>query len=325
MNSRTIGIVGGSGFLGASLAEHLSASFRVKVFDQKPLPEDLREKVDFQQCDIRDYHDLREKINNLDLVILTAIVQIPLINEDKRLGYEVNVVGAKNVCEVVNQSKSIKGLILTGTWHVLIKSKEEERAKFYKLTKLAQETLLKIYDEMSDKTYAMLRLGTVLGEKMHEKTAVKIFLKQGLDGNPITPYKHSMHRPMFCVDIKDVCKGFGSFARKILSDDKVGKEDSSTPHVLELVYPKPFTILDLATMVREAITKESRGKVTPRIEIVDKNLPSPFTVQDKESMNMDVQKTQKLLGIKNVTSPKESIRRIVARRMLAKKNSTRCR
>jgi len=319
MNSHTIGIVGGSGFIGASLAEHLSVSFKVKVFDQKPLPENLRKKVDFQQCDVRDYHDLRKKIRNLDFVILTAIVQIPLINEDKRLGYEVNVVGAKNVCEVVNQSKSIKGLILSGTWHVLVKSGDEERAKFYTLTKLAQETILKIYDEISDKTYAILRLGTVLGEGMPEKTAVKIFMTQGLNGNPITPYKHSMYRPLFCIDINDVCKGFESFTRQILNSE-VKKEGGNPTNILDLAYPKPFTILDIATTVSEAIARESKGKITPKIKIVDKGLPCLYTAQDKESMNMDLQKTHKLLGIKNMISPQESIERIILQRMHTQKN-----
>lgn len=321
MNSHTIGIVGGSGFVGASLANHLSASFKVKVFDRKPLPEDLRKKVDFQRCDIRDYDDLREKIKNLDLVILTAIVQIPLINEDQTLGYEVNVVGAQNLCEVVNQSRSIKGLILSGSWHVLIKSKVEDRAKFYTLTKRAQETILKIYDEISDKTYAILRLGTVLGEKMPEKTAVKIFITQGLNGNPITPYKHSMYRPLFYIDINDVCKGFESFARKILNN-KIKEEGGNGSHILDLAYPKSFTILDLATVVSEAIAKETKGKITPKIEIVDKGLPCLYTAQDKECMNMDVQKTRKLLGIKNMVSPKESMERIIIQRLRKQTNST---
>lgn len=319
MSGHTIGIVGGSGFIGASLADHLSTSFKVKVFDQKPLPEDLRKKVNFQQCDIRNYDDLREKIKNLDLVVLTAIVQIPLINEDKRLGYEVNVAGVQNICEVVNQSRSIKGLILSGSWHVLIKSKVEDRAKFYTLTKRAQETVLKIYDEMSEKTYAVLRLGTVLGENMPEKTAVQIFIRQGLNGNPITPFKHSMYRPLFYVDINDVCKGFESFARKILNN-KIKEEGGNGSHILDLAYPKPFTILDLATIVSEAIAEESRGKITPKVEIVDKGLPCLYTVQDKESIDMDVQKTIKLLSIRNMVSPRESMERIVIQKLRKQEN-----
>lgn len=313
MNRHTIGIVGGSGFIGASLAEHLSTDFRVKVFDQKPLPENLRKKVDFQHCDVRDYHDLRKKIEDLDLVILTAIVQVPLINEDKRLGYEVNVLGAQNVCEVVNQSKSIKGLILSGTWQVLIKSEVEERSKFYTLTKLAQETLLRIYSEMSDKTYAILRLGTVLGERMPEKTAANIFITKGLKGEEITPYKHSMHRPMFYGDINDICRVSESLAKKILNDE-VKKIGDSSAHIFNLAYPIPVTILDLATIVRDAITKQSQGEIRPEIRIVDKRLPNLYEANRGEPINVDMRKVKRFLGVKKITSPREAIERIVAQR-----------
>jgi len=46
-------------------------------------------------------------------------MQILRINKEKRLGYEVNVIGTQNVCKAVDECKSVKGLILTGTWHTI--------------------------------------------------------------------------------------------------------------------------------------------------------------------------------------------------------------
>lgn len=59
---------------------------------------------------------------------------------------------------------------------------------------------------MSDKIYGIIRMGTVLGVGMPERPATNIFITRGLRGEPITPYKHSMYRPMLYVDIEDVCK-----------------------------------------------------------------------------------------------------------------------
>lgn len=327
LNRYKIGIVGGSGFVGSSLAMHLSDSFKVKVLDKRPVPNDIRNKVDFQYCDVRDYNEVKDRVKDVNLIIYTAIVEIPFINEEKRLGYEVNVLGIQNVCEVVRENESIKGLLLTSTAHVLgdmgfqgVTDEEfgfrfctkEDRAKYYTLTKIAQETIVRIYDEMSEKIYGAIRMGTVLGEKMPEKTAANIFITKGLRGEAITPYKHSMHRPMFYVDIHDVCEAFRSFACKIL-DDEVDKKRKSSTHIFNLAYPRPVTILELATIVRDAIVKQTKGEVRPEIKILDEGLPSLYKVGSKGDTTVNMEKVKRFLGLKKITSPKEAIERIVMR------------
>jgi nucleoside-diphosphate-sugar epimerase len=321
----TIGIVGGSGFVGSSLAKHLSSNFRIKIFDKKPVFEGLGDGITFQQCDIRDYNDVKEKIRDVDLVIHTAIVQVPQINEQRKLGYEVNVLGTQNVCEAVNECESIKGLLLSGSWHILAESGlqgvggkrinlTEERSKYYTLTKQCQELIVKLYREISEKTYGIIRLGTVLGEGMPEQTAANLFISRGLKEEAITPYKHSMYRLMFYVDIKDVCEGFERFARKIL-DDKVKNEKDNTTHEVNLAYPNPYTILDIANIVKDAIRTQSRGEINPKIEIVDKGLPSPYALEDKQYVNIDVTQAKNFLEINNMTSPEESLERIISGRL----------
>lgn len=328
MDNYEIGIVGGSGFIGSSLAMYLSDSFKIKVLDKRPVPDDLRNRVSFQRCDIRNYNEVREKIGNVDLVIFAAVVQIPSINKEKRKGYEVNVLGVQNVCKVVNESKSIRGFIVTGSWHVFGERELngtideafgfrpdtiENRAKYYALTKMAQETIVRIYDEMTNKIYGTIRMGTVLGEKMSDKTAANIFITQGLKGEPITPYKHSMYRPMFYIDINDVCEGFKSFIMKILDDEMEERRDSSA-HIFNLTYPRPITILDLANIVRDAIIKQSKGKIRPEIKIADKGLPSLYNVKNS-NVTVNMEKAKSFFGLKKIASPGETIERIIAGRM----------
>lgn len=332
--SHEIGIIGGSGFIGSSLAMHLSDKFETKVFDKRPVPNDIKNKVDFQQCDIREYNTVRDKVKNVDLIIHAAIVQIPTINKERRLGYEVNVLGAQNVCEVVKDSESIKGLILTSSAHVFgdkgfqgvtdtefgfRPDTKENRAKYYTLTKIAQETIVRIYDEISEKIYGTIRMGTVLGEKMPEKTAAMIFIRKGLRGEAITPYKHSMYRPMFYVDINDVCEAFQSFAWKILNDEVEERRENSA-HVFNLAYPRPITIVDLATIVRDAVIEQSSGEIKPEIRILDKGLPSLYEVSGKENTAVGIERTKSFFGLRKITSPEEAIERIVAREYLLMQN-----
>jgi UDP-glucose 4-epimerase len=252
-----------------------------------------------------------------------------LINEEKRLGYEVNILGTQNVCKVTDENPLIKGLILTSSWHVFGESglkgiiteefgfrpdKVQDRARPYALCKVAQETIVRLYDELSKKIFGVIRMGTVLGNRMPEKTAANLFVSKGLKGETITPYKDSMYRPMLYVDISDIQKGFELYAKKIL-DGKVCKRGNSIHHIVNLCWPEPVTILELARMTKDLITKWTFNKVNPKIEIVDTGQPSVFTSEDKNLMRVDVSKARGFLGLENLVPPYESLERMIKKRI----------
>ena len=329
MESYDVAIVG-AGFVGSSLAKHLSSRYKVVAFDVNPTPpllEDVRD-VEHRVCDIRHYDALKEKIGKPKVVVHTAIVQIPAINEMKEQAYEVNVLGTHNICEVVKETPGTLGLILTSSWHVFGEreykgtvdvsfgyrpDKVEERARLYVISKMLQEGIVRFYDSIvNQKTYTIMRLGTVLGENMPEKTAANLFITNGLKGKPVTPYKHTMHRPMLYLYIDDLCRVFGAYIDQIISGELVGSD--SNGGIYNLFYPKPITILELAETVKEAISKHTQGKTVPKIEIVDKNLPVLFSPDEKHTLNTDIDKTLSFFRIKGLKSPRETIFDIVSKR-----------
>jgi UDP-glucose 4-epimerase len=160
-------------------------------------------------------------------------------------------------------------------------------------------------------------MGTVLGEGMSERTAANIFITRGLEGKSITPYKHSMHRPMLYIDICDVCKAFERFALKILrgSISARKKESNSLAYIVNVYYPNPMTILELAEYVQKAIIKHTQNTVTPAIEIVDKGLGCIFAENDKKMIRVDISKAINFLGLNALKSPEETIDRIVKKRI----------
>ena len=117
--NRNIFIVGGAGFVGKTLAKHFVKDFDVTIIDAQPCPKELGSNVSYVHCDIRDFQAVVKGLKGADLVIHTAIVQIPLINEKKQLGYEVNVLGTQNLCKAVEEDSRIKGIIIAGTWHTI--------------------------------------------------------------------------------------------------------------------------------------------------------------------------------------------------------------
>jgi len=136
------------------------------------------------------------------IVVHTGIVQILTINEQKRLGLEVNFLGTYNVSRAVDENSKIKGMILASTWHLMGEAglsgvineeisyrpdKVENKARLYVFSKIVQEVIVRYHNEMSDKVFGVIRLGTVIGRGMSEKTAVKTFARQALSGQVRNP------------------------------------------------------------------------------------------------------------------------------------------
>lgn len=326
MSSYDVAIIG-AGFIGSTLAKHLSSNYDVTTFDINPAPPLLKniKNIEHRVCDISNYNEIKKKVGKPKVILHTAIIQIPAINQMKNQAYEANVIGTHNICKFVKETDGILGLILCGSWHVFGEreyrttidvsfgyrpDKVEERARLYVISKMIQEGIVRFYNSMvNEKTYGIIRLGTVLGENMPEKTAANIFITNGLQGKPITPFKHTMHRPMLYVAINDVCKVFQLYIEKIIK----GRLPTEPPDtgIYNLFYPKPITILDLAQIIKEAITQQTQGKVTPAIEIVDKRLPVLFSPNERETLNVDIRKTKNFFGIKKLKSPKDTIFEIV--------------
>lgn len=55
---------------------------------------------------------------------------------------------------------------------------------------------------------------------------------------------------------------------------EVAIENNSLCHMVNVVYPEPVTIIELAEMVKATVTELTNGKVSPQIEVVDKGSPS---------------------------------------------------
>ncbi|MGE5533257.1 MAG: NAD-dependent epimerase/dehydratase family protein [Bacillota bacterium] len=324
----TIGITGGTGYIGSSLAYRLSKKYQIIALDIKEPNGQLPENVSFTKCDITNGEEVKRAIEDTDVVIHTSIIQIPAINDHRRLGYEVNVIGTQNICQAVENNEKTKGLILSGSWHTIGEKelkgvineefgfrpdKVEERARLYALSKMAQESIVRFYDEMTDKIFGIIRMGTVLGEGMPPKTAANIFIENGLNGKPLTPFKQSMYRPMLYVDINDICMAYEKFVEKILSGNL--NSQNSAAHIFNVYYHEPITIYELAKMTQEAIFELTNGKIQPKIDVIDNNQPSMFQEKDKDQITVDAKKAMDFLQLDKLKSPKESTQEIIKNRL----------
>jgi UDP-glucose 4-epimerase len=321
-------IVGGCGFVGSYLAKYFAEKgVKVKTIDLKEQSKELLDLgINHETCDIINFEDLERKIGNPDILINTAIIQIPAINEKIELAYNVNIRTTQKLCELVHKSDKIKGMILTGSWHVIgevdIKGiidetyglrpdKVDERSRLYTLNKIAQESVMRIYDAFSDKVFAVIRLSTVLGEGMPEKTAANVFINQALKGEDLTPYKSNMFRPMIYVSIDDSVKAIYNLAELIFDESSI--VHNNFVNVFNIGYPKAMNVLVLAESILEIIKRNIGTK--SKIKIVDDGKSINNSPEEKDQFYFDVSKAQKYLGIKEFESPYAILEKIIKGRI----------
>jgi nucleoside-diphosphate-sugar epimerase len=148
---------------------------------------------------------------------------------------------------------------------------------------------------------------------MPKQTAANLFIERALKGEPMTPFKDTQHRPMLYVNVQDVCKAFENYAGLVLDETRTSRR--AIPSIVNLVYPKPVTIIELAKIVRESVIKLTKGKRRPEIKVVDRGMRSEYTPQRKRQIKVDITKARKELGLVELIGPKESIEEIVAGRL----------
>src|SRR5882762_10989287 len=102
-------IFGGSGYVGGAVSEFMRDQFEIVVADVRA-PNALNGR-EFIECDVRDSAQVTKACSGASAALYFSVIQIPQINAEKRLGYEVNVIGLQNVCETAMKTGSIKGVI----------------------------------------------------------------------------------------------------------------------------------------------------------------------------------------------------------------------
>ena len=172
----------------------------------------------------------------------------------------------------------------------------------------------KIFDKKQDeKIFGAFRLGTILDYNMRNDTAAGKFITKALAGDDITPYKHSMNKPMFFVSMNDVCKSFKSFIDYILTKEK--KNIADVDHIFNLAYPTPVKIIDLANSIIDSVKKNSNGKILPKLSIVDLGIEETDSQIYEKSAQIDISKIKECLNISSLTKPEDVVDQIIRSRL----------
>lgn len=199
--------VGGSGYVGGFLVDHLDAAgMEVTVYDSLLYEERYLKQIDFIRGDVRDCEKLSKIVKNYDVVIwLAAIVGDGACAANPELTRQVNVDSVKWLVE------NYKGrIIYPSTCSVfglhdglLTEDGPTNPQSLYAKTKLEAEKLIR--DNCKD--YLVFRLGTLCGisdahARIRLDLVVNVLTKKAVQGEVLTVNGGEQWRPL--LHVKDV-------------------------------------------------------------------------------------------------------------------------
>lgn len=208
-------ITGGAGFIGSNLCDYLYENNKITIIDNlctgniKNLPHN----VNFIQKDIRKLKT--EDFDGVEFVFhCAALARVQPSIKDPVTYHDVNVNGTLNILECCRDA-GIKRLIFSSSSSVYGNTDvfptnencQTNPISPYGLQKLIGEQYCKLYSHTYGLDTVCLRYFNVYGEKMPTdgayRTAISIFMKQKLEGLPITVTNDGSQRRDFTY-VKDV-------------------------------------------------------------------------------------------------------------------------
>jgi len=169
-------VVGGSGFVGSHVADHLSdAGYQVIVYD---LAESkwLRKGQTMVVGDVTDAELLDKTITNADVVYnFAALADLNQALNQPLKTVNINILGNVNVMEACRQH-GVRRFIYASTAYV-----HSREGGFYRCSKQASEAYVEEYQHVYGLDYTILRYGSLYGPRADETNGMLRIVKSALE------------------------------------------------------------------------------------------------------------------------------------------------
>ncbi len=298
-------VTGGAGFLGSHLCEYLLAhGYRVICLDNLETAslqniEHIRgEDFDFRNADVIEEIKVDEPV---DVVFHLASLPSPI--DYLRLPLLTLKVGAYGTHHALGLAKYKRArFVLASTSEVYGDPKVHPQPEtywgnvnpigprgVYDESKRYAEAMTMAYHRQQGIDTAIVRIFNTYGPRMrlNDGRAIPTFLRQALDGQPLTVFGDGMQTRSFCY-VSDLIRGLMRLA------------ESGEHLPVNLGNPEEFTLLELAETVLQVTGSKS--------EIVYEALP----VDDPQQRQPDITRAKQILGWAPEIGLEEGLRRMMA-------------
>ena len=229
-------VVGGSGFIGSHVADHLSdAGYQVTIYD-KIQSQWLRNDQEIVIGDIQDSEKLNQTIVGAEVVYnFAALADLNQALEQPLKTVNINILGNLNVMEACH-AHGVKRFIYAST--VYVHSRE---GGFYRCSKQASETYVEEYQKIYGLDYTILRYGSLYGPRADATNGlyrvVKSALKSGIVG-----YEGDVEAMREYIHVEDAARA---------SVDALG--DKFINESVVLTGQEPMRVIDMLKILAEIL------------------------------------------------------------------------
>jgi len=262
--NKKVVVVGGSGFIGSHVADHLSkAGYQVTVYDKVYSPY-LRKDQEMVIGDVVDSEKLNHVISVADVVYnFAALADINKALEEPIQTVNINILGNLNVMEAC-RIHGVKRYIYAST--VYVHSRE---GGFYRCSKQASEAYVEEYQKIFDLDYTILRYGSLYGPRADKTNGLYRIIESALK-NGVVKYQGDIESMREYIHVDDAAKSSISAISDEFRNESV-----------VLTGQEPMKVIDMLNMLSEIL-----GLPTESVEFVEEKyaghyIRTPYSYQPK--------------------------------------------
>ncbi len=193
-------VFGGSGFIGSHVAETLyEKGYSVTIADLKKY-KGLSKYIKFKKVDIKNKKRVNQLIKKAELVYnFAAIADIQDCYDNPIRSLDINIIGCANILQSCVENK-IKKFILASSIYA-----NTSQGGFYRVSKLACETMTMEYSKVYDLSYTILRYGSIYGPRANLKNGLHKIVHDSLKKKKLI-YRGTKKAIRSFIHVKDAAK-----------------------------------------------------------------------------------------------------------------------
>ena len=229
-------VVGGSGFVGSHVADHLSdTGYQVTIYD-KVKSQWLRNDQKFIIGDVQDSEKLNQTIAGAEVVYnFAALADINQALEQPLKTVNINILGNLNVLEAC-RIHGVKRFIYASTIYV-----HSREGGFYRCSKQSSEHYVEEYQKTYGLDYTILRYGSLYGPRADSTNGLFRIVDTALKTGKIQ-YKGDINSMREYIHVEDAARASISIL------DREFKNES-----IVLTGQEPMRVFDLLKMLSEIL------------------------------------------------------------------------
>ncbi|MBT6470447.1 MAG: NAD(P)-dependent oxidoreductase [Candidatus Marinimicrobia bacterium] len=229
-------VVGGSGFIGSHVADHLSdAGYQVIIYD-KTKSQWLRNDQEIIIGDVEDSEKLNQAIVDAEVVYnFAALSDINQALKQPLKTININIVGNLNVLEACRANK-VKRFIYAST--VYVHSRE---GGFYRCSKQASEAYVEEYQKIYGLDYTILRYGSLYGPRADKTNGLYRVVQSALK-NGVVSYEGDIDAMREYIHVEDAARA----SIKALNDEFINES-------VVLTGQEPMKVIDMLKILSEIL------------------------------------------------------------------------